>query len=102
MNEQTCHELMDMKNRALDKIMKAELIFTEISTRYGQAEEMNVFAARNILQNYLGNGISPEGTKKQLCDWALDYDLINQKLEIVFDYIVACRMLLETGSENQI
>lgn len=102
MNRQTCLELMDMKNSALDKITKAELIFTEISNRYGQAEDMNVFEARNILHIYLVNGVSPEGTEKQLCDWALDYDLINQKLEIVYDYIVACRMLLETGSENPI
>lgn len=102
MNGQTCLELMDMKNSALDKITKAELIFTEISTRYGQAEGLNVFAARNILHSYLSNGISPEGTEKQLCDWALDYDQINQKLEIVYDYIIACRMLLETGSESPI
>jgi len=63
MNGQTCLELMDMKNSALDKITKAELIFTEISTRYGQAEDMNVFAARNILHSYLVNGVSQKEQK---------------------------------------
>ena len=102
MNEQSCLELMNIKNSALDKITKAELIFMEISMRYGQAEDMNVFEARNVLHNYLVNGVAPEGAEMQLCDWALDYDLINQKLEIVYDYIIACRMILEIGSESPI
>ena len=98
----TCLDLMELKDNALDKIMKAELILTEITERYGQAEDQNIFTTRNILYNELCNGVSPQGTEKQICDWALDYDQINRKLEIISDYIIACRMLLENCAEDQI
>lgn len=81
---------------ALYEIQKGEEILNDLTEKYCAASDTeDMSTILGMLHDYIERGIYPKGRRAQAVNWAFDYRSICIKLDVVFDYMISCRKILE-------
>lgn len=94
-NSQTT-AVFDSTSNALEEIEKAVAVINDVINEYCcDAHKQDLFAQHSMLAAKFLEGTSPREDQRQAYNWAFDYKIICTKLQIVFDYALSCRNMLD-------